>query len=49
MSERDLVSVSSYVKDKLDKIKKKEDHRTYDSVIRMLISIYEESFPTMAT
>jgi len=32
-----LISVSEYVKEKLDKIKAEEQHKSYDSVIRSLL------------
>jgi len=35
------VAVSKYVKKKLDVIKRVEQHKTYDSVIRMLIMLWE--------
>lgn len=35
------VKLSVYVKRELDRIKDAEDHTTYDSVVRALISSYE--------
>lgn len=35
------VKLSAYVKGELDRIKEAEDHTTYDSVVRSLISNYE--------
>ena len=32
-----IVTVSDYVKDKLEEIKKQEEHKSIDSVIRVLI------------
>lgn len=31
------ISVSEFVKDELDELKASEEHRSYDSVIRLLI------------
>jgi len=35
------IRVSDYVKQKLEEIKKKEQHKTMDSVIRRLLQVYE--------
>jgi len=32
------ITISKYVKEKLDKIKEKENHKSYDSVVRRLLS-----------
>ena len=36
-----FIRVSNYVKEKLEDIRKAEEHKTMDSVIRSLIKIYE--------
>ncbi len=32
-----MVDISQFVKDKLDELKKKEEHKSYDSAIRALL------------
>jgi len=34
------IEVSEYVKKKLDEIKEREQHKSYDSVIRVLLEVY---------
>jgi len=34
------IQVSDYVKDELDEIKKREEHKSYDSVLRVLVRSY---------
>lgn len=36
------IDVSGYVKDELDRIKDSEEHRSYDSVVRRLLSEYDD-------
>jgi predicted CopG family antitoxin len=35
------IKVSDYVAEKLEEIKRKQQHKSMDSVIRMLIQVYE--------
>ena len=37
-----VITVSEYVKEKLDEIKKREQHTSFDSVIRMLLQKTKE-------
>lgn len=34
------IQVSEYVKDELDEIKQREEHKSYDSVLRVLVGSY---------
>lgn len=36
------IDVSEYVKDELDRIMGEEEHKTYDSVVRVLVGNYEQ-------
>ena len=37
-----LIRVSDYVYEELDKIKRKQQHKSFDSVIRYLLFVYRE-------
>lgn len=36
------IEVSEYVKEELDTIKDKEEHKSYDSVVRVMLGNYEQ-------
>lgn len=36
------IEISEYMKDELDRIMEEEEHKTYDSVVRVLVGNYDQ-------